>query len=185
MPSPRHRPPRRFGLVHLAALPPKGPRWHPPTVGDDESGEQEQASLANLPDAFDEFRTWRRHMAQPADARLLPSSQHECKRSAIDRQADLTHLIPLPQHAGRSWREIVDALSNLAGDQRPAPVISLCGCRSTRQPAVRSRRRLQPRHRSFEPSESLFELPHPAIPTGEGRFLAHLLELRSNAGSLV
>src|SRR5207244_4123019 len=37
--------------------------------------------------------------------------------------------------------------------------------------------RLQPRHRSFEPYEGLFELPHPATPEAEGRFSVHLLEL--------
>ncbi|MGA8402668.1 MAG: cobalamin B12-binding domain-containing protein, partial [Stellaceae bacterium] len=62
-------------------------------VGDDEGSEQQQASVADLPDALGEFAdTGIDILGETADARLLPVVAGDLVRAAVDRHPDLAHL---------------------------------------------------------------------------------------------
>ena len=75
-------------------------------VGYHESGEQEQSRLADLPDALHEFRDLGIYiLAEASDTRLLPVIAGDHVWPAVDRQADLSHLTPLPPRCARSLRE--------------------------------------------------------------------------------
>src|SRR5260370_29127294 len=75
-------------------------------VGNDESGEQQQPSFADLTEGADEFGDLRVDiLSQAPDTRLLSIVAGERERMAVDRDTDLAHLSPLTPTLDRSGQE--------------------------------------------------------------------------------